>query len=100
MGKRERKLIKLMIYIALVLLGALIGILVTSPDAWGQPRVTTCESVILEVDGVYWNFPNSWINGAILCYDGPLDKSVHVVTIEREVTFKGSKKALEQLGVL
>lgn len=62
-------------------------------------ETATCETVIAEVEGVYWRWPNTWTGGPV-CYSGERDERQAIVTITREVTIKGSASALRKLGLI
>ena len=61
----------------------------------------TCESVVVEIDGVHWEWPSTWLNGPLICYPGEPDARREIVNLDgKTVTFSGSVSALQQLGVV
>lgn len=70
--------------------------LLLTPSRVDGEVVKTCESVTVNIEGVYWEWPNNFV--AWVCYPGELTTERTFATLAgKTVVLRGSRQALDAL---
>ncbi len=96
----DRTVLTLLWAVMILIAGYILGHILVSQGFAQEPEITkTCESVVVGIE-VNWAWPNTFLNGPLICYPGAPDAQKIVNVKSKTVTFAGGVSALRILGVV